>query len=157
MSDPTVPSSPSPEPAPGSATIPPIIPAPGEENPSTTAVGGLTPNIAAALAALFSLLGGILFLVIEKKNSFVRFYAMQSTILGIAWFVVAIAFTIILMIVGSIPLIGWLVVLLGKLVYLGFLVLTLYTAFKAFSDKEWEIPYIGKIARQQLAKAPTVS
>jgi uncharacterized membrane protein len=27
---------------------------------------------------------------------------------------------------------------------------------QAFSGKEWEIPYFGKIARQQLAKNPTI-
>ena len=117
----------------------------------------MAPNIAAAVAALFPLLGGIAFLILEKKNAFVRFYAMQSTILGIAWFAAAIAFTIVLMILGSIPVIGWLLFKLVYVAYLGFLVLTVFTAYKAFNEKEWEIPCIGKIARQQLAKTPTVS
>lgn len=149
MSDPTVPSSPSPEPAPGS--VPPAVSAP------TAAGSGLAPNIAAALAALLSLLGGIIFLIIEKKNAFVRFYAMQSTILGLAWIVVAIGFTIVLIVLGGVPLIGKLLFLLCRLVYLGFLGLSVFTAYKAFTEKEWEIPFIGKIARQQLAKTPTVS
>ena len=54
---------------------------------------GLQPNLAACLACLFSILGGIAFLVLEKKNAYVRFYAMQSAILGGLWVVVCVAFT----------------------------------------------------------------
>ena len=94
----------------------------------------------------------IVFLVLEKKNAYVRFYAMQSTILGGLWVVISIAFAIVYAIIGSIFGLGLLLGLIMKLTYLGFLVLTLFTAFKAFSNKEWEIPYLGKIARdRQLA------
>ena len=40
---------------------------------------GLDPNLAAALAYLLGFLTGILFLVIEKDSKFVRFHALQST------------------------------------------------------------------------------
>jgi uncharacterized membrane protein len=144
MSDPTVPSSPSPEPVPGS--VPPV--------PSAAAgpgVGGLTPNVAAGLACVFSLVGGIIFLVLEKKDLFVRFWAMQATIFGAAVF----AFGILLMILVKIPFLGVLIALLSLLVYLGIFVVWLLMVIKAFTGKEWEMPIIGKIAREQLAKMPT--
>ena len=40
----------------------------------------LDPNVAAALAYLGGVLSGIVFLVLEKQNRYVRFHAMQSTI-----------------------------------------------------------------------------
>jgi uncharacterized membrane protein len=150
MSDPTVPSSPSPEPAPGSAvTPPPIIPAAGGAD-TTTAAGGLTPNVAAGLACAFGLISGIVFLVLEKKNPFVRFWAMQATIFGGAVF----AFYILLMILLKIPFLGVVIGLLSLLVYLGIFVVWLLMVIKAFTGKEWEMPFIGKIAREQLAKMP---
>jgi len=143
MSDPTVPSSPSPEPAPGSAS-----PA---TTPAGTAAGGLAPNVAAGLACAFGLISGIVFLVLEKKDQFVRFWAMQATIFGGAVF----AFWILLMILVKIPFLGVLIALASLLVYLGVFVVWLLMVIKAFTGKEWEMPIIGKIARQQLAKMPT--
>jgi uncharacterized membrane protein len=153
MSDPAAPSSLPPEQPSGPASsTPPAQPAStSEAAPEGT---GLQPNLAACLACLFSLLGGIAFLFLEKKNAYVRFYAMQSAILGGLWVVVCIAFAIVYAILGSIFGLGLLLGLIMKLTYLAFLALTLYTAFKAFSNKEWEIPYLGKIARDQLAGKP---
>lgn len=145
MSDPTVPSSPSPEPAPGSVSpaTPPL--------PGSTGVGGLTPNVAAGLACAFGLISGIIFLVLEKKDQFVRFWAMQATIFGGAVF----AFWILLMILVKIPFLGVLIALASLIVYLGVFIVWLLMVIKAFTGKEWEMPIIGKIARQQLAKMPT--
>ena len=61
----------------------PIPPAPQpspapEAGPSST---GLPSNIAAAIACI-PLIGGIIFYMLEKRDSFVRFYAMQSIIFG---------------------------------------------------------------------------
>ena len=144
MSDPTVPSSSSPEPAPGSAS-------PATSTPAGTGVGGLTPNIAAGLACLFGLISGIIFLVLEKKDPFVRFWAMQATIFGGA----CVAFWVLVMILVRIPILGVILGLLSLLVYLGIFVVWLLMVIKAFTGKEWEMPVIGKIARQQLAKMPT--
>jgi uncharacterized membrane protein len=144
MSDPTVPSSPSPEPAPGSAS-------PVTSAPATAGVGGLAPNVAAGLACAFGLISGIVFLVLEKKDQFVRFWAMQATIFGGAVF----AFWILLMILVKIPFLGFLIALASLVVYLGVFVVWLLMVIKAFTGKEWEMPVIGKIARQQLAKMPT--
>ena len=46
---------------------------------------GLPSNVAAALACI-PLVGGLIFYILEKRDQFVRFYAMQSIIFGGAWF-----------------------------------------------------------------------
>jgi len=74
MPDPTEPSQPPP---------PPPSPEPEPSGASTST--GLPSNVAAAIACI-PLIGGIIFYILEKRDSFVRFYAMQSIIFGCAWF-----------------------------------------------------------------------
>ena len=54
-----------------------------------------------------------------------------------------------------IPVLSWLILkLLGLawiVIALGAFVLWIITTIKALSNVEWEIPYIGKLARKQLA------
>ena len=115
----------------------------------------LPPNIAAAIACI-PLVGGIIFYILEKRNAFVRFYAMQSIIFGGIWILFNIASRIVMMIFGSVPAVGgFFVVLWGiiaMLVYLAFFVILIVTIIKAFTNVRWEIPYIGPLARKQLGE-----
>jgi uncharacterized membrane protein len=115
----------------------------------TQAGTGLAPNLAGALTYLFAPLTGILFLVIEKENRFVRFHAAQSVIFGIACIVIWVALTILGMILGMIPLIGWIISLLLSFgLGLGFFALWLFLMFQAFQGREWEVPVVGEQARR---------
>ena len=148
MSDPA-----SPDPASANPSEPALA------QPSATGAGTeLQPNIAAALACFFSILGGIIFLVLEKKNKFVRFYAMQSLLFGVAWFALIIAIEIMAVILGKIPFLGGLFgavfSLAALLVGLVFLAVWVFTMINAFKNKEWEIPYVGPFARKQLVSGP---
>ena len=124
-------------------------PAPTSHGPTTT---GLPANVAAALACI-PLIGGIIFYLVEKQNSFVRFYAMQSIIFGGAWILFDIVSIIVSSIFGALPGLGGVLItlwsLIAALVHLGFLVVFIITVVKAFTGVRWEIPYIGPIARQQ--------
>ena len=101
------------------------------------------------LGAVTYLLGpvtGILFLLIEKQNSFVRFHAMQSTITFGALFLFNIA-------LGIIPVLGWIVaIILSPLIGLAAFVLWLFLMWKAYSGEKYKLPYIGEIAEKQLEK-----
>jgi uncharacterized membrane protein len=162
MSDPTIPTSPLPEPASGPAATPPIPPPPAPAQsttapdapaaPPAVAGTGLAPNVAAALASFFLLFGGIVFLLVEKKDQFVRFYAMQSVFLGGLWVAVSIGVAIVYAMLHGILFIGVLLGLVSILIRLVLFVIWLVMVFKAFTNKEWEIPYLGKLAREQLAK-----
>jgi uncharacterized membrane protein len=118
---------------------------------------GLPSNVAAALACI-PLIGGIIFYILEKRDSFVRFYAMQSIIFGGAWILCSIVYQIIFHIFASIPGIGgFFAVMLGLLwavISIGFLVIFIITVIKAFTGVRWDIPYIGPIARNQVDGAP---
>ena len=133
--------------------IPPVTPDPVVTSSSTASTTGLPSNVAAALACI-PLIGGIIFYVLEKRDSFVRFYAMQSIIFGGAWIMFSIVYRIVLAVFASIPAIGPLFViilgLLWALITIAFLIVFIIAVIKAFSGVRWDIPYIGPMARQQV-------
>ena len=102
---------------------------------------GLEPNIAAFLAYLLGPIGGLVFLLIEKNNKFVKFAGAQSLVLGIA----AIAVWIVLSILAVFTLgLGFFLYPIFSILYL---VLSIVLMVKAYQNKEWELPVIGGIAR----------
>ena len=123
---------------------------PHSSGPTST---GLAPNVAAALSYLFGIITGVIFFVLEKDNRFVRFHAMQSIIVSATFIIVSIALGIF----GIFPIIGWLFYILGHMV-LGIvgLILWLVLMFRAFSGAEWEVPILGKYARQYSSGAASV-
>lgn len=136
------------------APLPPTgTPDPNTPTPETT---GLTPNVAAGLACLFTIVGGLVFLVLEKKDKFVRLWAMQSLFLGGLAVAVAVVIRVASLVFNFIPWIGTLLIILIGLVNVIFgiawFVLYVITVVKAFSGQEWEIPWLGKLARKQLAQ-----
>ena len=128
---------------------PPIPEAGATPQPNST---GLPSNVAAALAC-FPLIGGIIFYILEKRDGFVRFYAMQSIIFGAAWFLFNILSQIMHAILRAIPGLGGLLAglwaLAGALVQIGFLVVLIIAIVKAFSGVRWDIPWVGPMARKQ--------
>jgi len=127
-------------------------PEPGPKSTST----GLPSNVAAAIACI-PLIGGIIFYILEKHDSFVRFYAMQSIIFGGAWLLFNIASSVVHVVFGAIPGIGGILVffwaIIAALVQIAFLVIWIVATIKAFMNVRWEIPYIGPIARKQMEGA----
>ncbi len=142
MPDPTEPSQPSPPP-----------PGPGPETTATSQSTGLPSNVAAAIACI-PLIGGIIFYILEKRDSFVRFYAMQSIIFGCAWLRFNIVSTVLHAVFGAIPGIGGVLVffwaIIAALVHIAFLVIWIIAMVKAFTGVRWDIPYVGPIARRQV-------
>ena len=139
-----------------SSQTPPPPPSPEPEPSATSASTGLPSNVAAAIACI-PLIGGIIFYILEKRDSFVRFYAMQSIIFGCAWFLFNIVSAVVHAVFGAIPGIGGILVffwaIIAALVHLAFLVIMIITIVKAFTGVRWDIPYIGPIARKQVEGA----
>jgi uncharacterized membrane protein len=132
---------------------PPPPPAEGSSPASDPSSMDLPPNIAGALACL-PLVGGIIFYILEKRNGFVRFYAMQSIILGGAWLLCGFVYSIASAILSHIPIIGPVFAILlsiaWALISIAVLVLFLVAVVKAFTGVRWDIPYIGPMARRQV-------
>ena|SRR5439155_5249897 len=126
-------------------------PEPGPQSTST----GLPSNVAAAIACI-PLIGGIIFYISEKHDSFVRFYAMQSIIFGIAWILIAIGCALVSGLLGAIPIeviakiLQGLWNMVGWLIYIALFVIVIVAVVRALSGVRWDIPYIGPIARKQM-------
>ena len=102
---------------------------------------GLDANLAAALSYLVGFVTGIIFLLMEKDNRFVRFHAMQSTLL----FTGIVLLDLLLQIV---PFLGALVVVC--LVVPASAFLWLFLMFKAFQGEEFKLPYVGQMAADRV-------
>jgi uncharacterized membrane protein len=117
------------------------------QDPSTSSFG-LTPNVAAGLASLFSWIGGLVVLLGKPPQQWVRFVAVQSIVLFVAYLVFQIAFAIVssmlaLAHLGAIVLILW---PLNMLVGLAFFVFWLIATIQAFQGKAFRIPLISSWA-----------
>jgi uncharacterized membrane protein len=98
------------------------------------------PNVVAVLAYVGGALTGIVVLIMEKKDQFVRFHAMQSIV------------TFLLVLVANLLLRN--IPVVGRLAYLPFAlaVTALWIALmaKAFMGERYKLPYIGDFAERQL-------
>ena len=112
-----------------------------ENNKTTKTALGIEENIAGLLCYVLGFITGIVFLVLEKDNKFVRFHAMQS----LATFVVLYAISIV---VGMIAFIGILSILIN---ILG-LILWLLLMYKAFNGERFKLPVVGDFAEKQINK-----
>ena len=102
---------------------------------------GLDPNVAAALAYGLGWITGIVFLIAEPANRFVRFHALQSIIV----FGVLSALTILLQ---AIPFLGMLIAVF--LVIPLSAILWLVLMFKAYQGEKFKLPIAGDMAEQRL-------
>ena len=98
------------------------------------------PKLAALLSYLAGFVTGIVFLVIEKENRYVRFHAMQSTIVSGGLFVLQWVLAFIPFLVMLVPLIG-----------LAGLVLWIVCMVKAYQGEKFKLPIVGDIAERQTA------
>ena len=114
-----------------------------------TPTTGLAPNVAGALAYVLGPITGVLFLVLEKENRFVRFHAAQSITTGLLFVAISIALSILSTVLAFVPVIGWIVGLLLAL-GLGFggFVLWVLLIWRASQGREWEVPFAGSLARR---------
>src|SRR3989338_8233991 len=99
---------------------------------------GIKPNIAALLAYLLGFVTGLVFFLIEKKNKFVRFHAMQSVVVFGAIFVGQ-------WIISFIPFVG--LVVSGLLSLLG-VVLWIVLMVKAYQGETFKLPWAGDFAEK---------
>ena len=95
---------------------------------------GLDENIAGLLCYVLGWVSGIIFLLIEQDNKFVRFHAMQSIIVfGIV--------TVAGIILGFVPFIGWLVPAISFILWVVLMV-------KAYQGTRYKIPWAGNLAER---------
>jgi uncharacterized membrane protein len=118
-------------------------------NYSTTTSTGIEPNVGAALSYILGIITGIIFLVLEKDNRFVRFHAAQSIAVSLIIIVLSIGVSLISSILALIPILGWIAVLILTMgLAIGTFVLWVVLMVRAYQGEEWELPVAGELARR---------
>jgi len=108
---------------------------------SKNTVLGIDENIEALLCYVLGWLTGIVFLLLEKNNQFVRFHAMQSLVVFLGLFVLSF-------VLGWIPIIGFLTVIIFPLG----VILWILLMIKAFQGEKYKLPWVGDFAKKQVAR-----
>lgn len=99
-----------------------------------------------ALSYFLGPITGIFFILVEKKSSYIRFHAMQST-------VVFGAIMLVNIVLGIVPILGWIIaIIISPLLVLVSFVLWLVLMWKAYSGEKYKVPYFGNLAEKQLEK-----
>jgi uncharacterized membrane protein len=120
-------------------------------NYSTVTSTGVEPNVAAALSYTLGLMTGLIFLVLEKDNRYVRFHAAQSIVTSVMLILLGIGVSMVSGILAFIPVIGPLAIfLLMTAVAVLTFVLWVVLLVKAFQGEEWELPVAGGFARRMV-------
>ncbi|HET8632829.1 MAG TPA: DUF4870 domain-containing protein [Gemmatimonadales bacterium] len=119
---------------------------------------GLAANVAGLLAYVLGPITGVLFLILEKENRFVRFHAMQSVVVGVALIALSVLLSIVSSMLAFIPVVGWIVALLAGLALALFsFALWILLMVRAFQGREWAVPLAGGYARRFVSPATTAS
>ena len=126
---------------------------PPEETSQKTSMG-LDANVAALLSYVLTFITGLIFFLLEKENRYVRFHAMQAIMLGAAWLIIAIIFTVIsftlvMMDIGILSLLFWPIRILF---WFGFLIAWIFCMVKAYQGQMFKLPIIGKLAENMVNK-----
>lgn len=107
---------------------------------------GMDENIEGALCYLLGFVTGIVFLLLEKDNKFVKFHAVQSIAISLLLFVIGMIISAFVMISFSTM---WLFGGLYSLLSLIELVLWLVLMIKAYQGEKFKLPVVGEIAEKQ--------
>ena len=107
---------------------------------ATKSATGLDKNTAAALSYVLGPVTGVVFLILEK-DSYVRFHSMQSIVVFVSLFVLQMLLVVTLILAALVPLV-WILTF----------VIWLLAIYKAWQGEEWEVPVLGKYARQMVKK-----
>jgi uncharacterized membrane protein len=110
------------------------------DNAPQKTVFGISENLAGLLCYVLGWITGILFLLVEKENQFVRFHALQSLVTFLSLFVLSFLLVFI-------PVINLFSLVLIPLISL---VLWLLLMVKAYQGEKYKLPYIGVWCEQQL-------
>ncbi len=101
---------------------------------------GMSQNVAGLLCYLAGWITGIIFLILEKDNRFVRFHAVQSI-------AASVTLTVAFIILMFIPLIGWILLwILDIAAFIMWIVLML----KAYRGEQYKLPVFGNFAESQV-------
>jgi len=98
----------------------------------------LDENVAGLLCYVLGWISGLVFFLIEKRNKFVRFHALQSIIVfGVL--------TLASIVIGWIPVIG---LVINSLIWVLAIVLWILLMIKAYQGEKFKLPWAGNLAEK---------
>ncbi len=109
--------------------------------PKKTATG-LDENLAGLLCYVGWWVSGIVFLIIEPDNKYIRFHAIQSII---AFGFITVVGTIISTILAPVPFIGW---FFSTIIWLLGVALWVAMMIKAYQGTRYKLPVAGDMAER---------
>jgi uncharacterized membrane protein/ribosomal protein L40E len=120
----------------------PPKPTEAASSPEAESSTGLSANVAGLLCYVLGWVTGIVFVVLEKKSTFVKFHAWQSIMtFGVL--------TVAQLVLGWIPFAGWILsILIGILMFVLWIILII----QAGTGKMWKVPGAGDWAERQANK-----
>ena len=80
-------------------------------------------------------------LTLKKESKFAQFHGKQGLVLTIA----SVLLWFLNFILGMIPVLGWLILFVS---WISLIVLAIMGIMNALSGKYWEMPFLGKYARE---------
>jgi uncharacterized membrane protein len=100
----------------------------------------ISENVAALIAYLFGWISGLIIFLVEKDSRFVRFHALQPLLFfG--------AMSLILGVLGRIPVIGLVFAIAGGILSFGFWIIGMVNAYRG---QLYRFPIIGDFAARQI-------
>lgn len=99
---------------------------------SVLSTHGESDRFKCAIAYVLLWVTGLLMLVLEVQDRSIKFHSLQSII-----------YSLVLMLIGWVPLIGWALFVIGWLY-------ALYGAYIVYTGREFKIPYIGEFVEKNL-------
>ncbi len=105
---------------------------------------GLEPNVAGLLCYVLGWISGLVFLLLEEDNKFVRFHAVQSIVV----FGAVNAVCLILWIFCLIPFVWIFFLVVNYIVGVFALILWIVLMIKAYQGEKYKLPVAGDIAEK---------
>jgi len=136
----------------------PAKPSEAATKPETESSTGMSANVAGLLCYVAGWITGIVFVVWEKKSTFVKFHAWQSIITFGVLFVAWLILSRLLIDIGWGNLLypNWALIhagiALGWIIGLGMLALWIVLMIFAYQGKMWKVPLAGNWAEKQISK-----
>jgi uncharacterized membrane protein len=132
-----------------------VVGVPVAARPETESSTGLSANVAGLLCYVGGWITGIIFVVWEKKSTFVKFHAWQSIMVFGVLTIAQIVFSGILATIGVATFSPGLVIfagVLGTIIWILMVVLWIILMIQAGTGKMWKVPGVGDWAEKQANK-----
>jgi uncharacterized membrane protein len=107
-------------------------------------------NLVAALSYFLGFITGIIILLVEKDDKYIRFHAMQSTVIFGALFVFNLVLSIIF---GGLSFLGFVATLVNSVITVASIIVWIVSMIKAYQGQVFKWPVAGDFAEKQVGKA----